>query len=99
MDMIKKKEHLTKSGFNKVLYLKSLLPRGLSPKLLEISHKENIVFKNKPVFEPSNMKLDHNWIAGFVQGDGTFGLNYTKQAIMKLDTITFIFVINNLNFL
>jgi hypothetical protein len=30
------------------------------------------------------MPLDPNWIAGFVQADGTFGLNYTKQVRMRL---------------
>ena len=29
-------------------------------------------------------KLDPNWIVGFTQGDGTFGLNYIKQSRMKL---------------
>jgi hypothetical protein len=60
MDIVEKKEHLTKSGFNKVLSLKSLFPKGLSPKLLEIYPKENIISVIKPVFEPSNIKLDHN---------------------------------------
>ena len=84
MDIIEKKEHLTKSGFNKVLSLKSLFPKGLSPKLLKIYPKENMISVIKPVFEPSDLKLDHNWITGFVQADGTFGLNYTKQPRMKL---------------
>lgn len=85
MDILENKEHLTKSGFNRVLSLKSLFPKGLSPKLLEVYSKENIIPITKPVFEPSSMKLDHNWIAGFVQADGTFGLNYTKQPRMKLE--------------
>ena len=60
MDILEKKEHLTKLGFNKVLSLKSLFPRGLSAKLLEVYYKENIPPITKPVFEPSNIKLDHN---------------------------------------
>jgi hypothetical protein len=36
------------------------------------------------VFESSNILLDHNWIAWFIQADGTFGLNYTKAPRMKL---------------
>lgn len=34
MDIIEKKEHLTKSGFMLILSIKSLYPKGLSPKLL-----------------------------------------------------------------
>lgn len=84
MDILEKKEHLTKLGFNKVLSIKSLFPKGLSAKLLEVYSKEDITPIIKPVFEPSIIKLDHNWIAGFVQADGTFGLNYTKSPRMKL---------------
>lgn len=84
MDIIEKKEHLTKLGFNNVLSIKSLFPKGLPAKLLEVYSKQNIIPIAKPVFEPSTIKLDHNWIAGFVQADGTFGLNYTKQPRMKL---------------
>ena len=68
--------------------IKSLFPKGVSPKILEAYPPENIIPIVKPVFEPSNMKLDHNWIAGFVQADGTFGLNYTKQTRMKLGYTT-----------
>lgn len=30
------------------------------------------------------MKLDLNWITGFTQADGTFGLNYTKEPRVNL---------------
>ena len=84
MDIIENKEHLTKQGFYKILSIKSLFPKGLSDKLLEVYSKENIIPTIKPVFEPSSIKLDPNWIVGFVQADGTFGLNYIKQPRMKL---------------
>lgn len=67
MDIIEKKEHLTKLGFNKVLSIKSLFPKGLSAKLLEVYSKEKILPIAKPIFEPSVQKLNPNWIAGFVQ--------------------------------
>jgi len=82
-DIIAEKAHLTKPGFYKVLSLKILFPKGLSSDLLEI-YSKNIVHIVKPVFEASNLKLNPNWIAGFVQADGTFGLNFTKQERMKL---------------
>ena len=84
MDIIEKKERITEFEFNKILSIKSLFLKGLSAKLLEINSRENIILIIKPAFEPNTMKLDHNWIAGFVQADGTFGLNYIKQPRMKL---------------
>lgn len=84
MDIILEKEHLTKSGFYKILAIKSLFPKGLSPDLLNIFIEEKIIPIIKPEFEPSKETLDKYWITGFTQADGTFGLNYTKQARMKL---------------
>ena len=60
MDIIERKEHLTKSGFNEVLSIKYCFPNGLSAKLLEVFYKESIILKTKPVFEPSTNKLDHS---------------------------------------
>lgn len=86
LDIIQNKEHLTKAGFYRILSIKSVFPKGLSDKILEVHPSENIIPIVKPVFTPSKMGLHPNWIAGFVQADGTFGLNYTKQARMKLGT-------------
>lgn len=67
-----------------ILSIKSLYPKGLPPKFLEVYPKEKIIPLIKPIFEPSNMKLDLNWITGFTQADGTFGLNYTKEPRVNL---------------
>jgi hypothetical protein len=82
LEIIKKKEHLTEEGFIKILTIKAVFPRGLSSSLFEFY--PNIVPINKPVFVPSEEKLDPNWIVGFTQADGTFGLNYIKQSRIKL---------------
>ena len=50
LEIIKKKEHLTKEGFIKILSKKAVFPRGLSSSLLEFY--PNIVPFNKPVFVP-----------------------------------------------
>jgi hypothetical protein len=39
MDIIEKKEHLTLPGFYKVLSIKSVFPKGLSPEILEVYSK------------------------------------------------------------
>lgn len=100
MDIIEKKRTFNKIRLIKVLSIKSVFPKGFSAKLLEVYSKESIIPITKPVFEPSTMKLDHNWIAGggFVQADGTFGLNYTKQPRMILGyTFSLSFVLLSMN--
>jgi hypothetical protein len=58
MDILEKKEHLSESGFYKILSIKSVFPKGLSAKLLELHPEKNFVPIIKPVFEPSNAVLD-----------------------------------------
>lgn len=87
MDIIEKREHLTDIGFKDILAIKSVFKRGLSLALCEAY--PDIIPRTKPVFVPSIIKLDHNWIAGFTQSDGTFGLNPTVSPRMRLgSTIT-----------
>jgi hypothetical protein len=83
MDMIEKEEHLTIKGFLKILAIKAVFinKKGLSDNILKAY--PNVVSINKPEFIPNTSPLNPYWIAGFVQADGTFGLNYIKQ-IMKL---------------
>lgn len=84
MDIFINKEHLTSEGFYKILSIKSVFPKGLSSNLTELFPKGEIIPIIKPSFEVSSAALDKNWIVGFAQADGTFGLNYTKQTRMKL---------------
>lgn len=62
-----------------------MFPKGLSSKVLE--SYINISPITKPIFKYSIEPLHPNWIAGFVQADGSFGLNYTKQIRMRLGYI------------
>jgi hypothetical protein len=59
MDIIEKKEHLILSGFYQILSIKSMFPKGLSPEVLEVYFNKFILII-KPVFESSNILLDHN---------------------------------------
>ena len=89
MDIINKKEHLTESGFYKILSIKSVFPKGLSPKLLELHPKEKYVSLIKPEFESSFFKtcfyktsftktskevLDKYWITGGFARTGGWNL-------------------------
>jgi Proton-conducting membrane transporter/NADH-Ubiquinone oxidoreductase (complex I), chain 5 N-terminus/LAGLIDADG endonuclease len=76
MDMIINKEHLTKEGLLRILSIKSVFPKGLTNKMKKMY--PNINLYNKPVFKSNMNTLNPYWIAGFVQADGSFGLNYIK---------------------
>lgn len=82
MDIIENKEHLTKKGFLKILSIKNVFPKGLSNKIRKLY--PNVKLYDKPKFEFITNPLNPYWIAGFVQADGTFGLNITKQSKMTL---------------
>jgi len=45
--------------FYKILSIKSVFPKGLSTRILEV-YSKNFILIVKPVFEPSNTLLDHN---------------------------------------
>lgn len=80
------KEHLTKQGFINVLSIKAVFP---IPPGAGLNEDISAAFPNvkpitKPQFKPNTGKLDPNWIAGFTQADGTFGLNPVKRANKKL---------------
>lgn len=80
--MIENKEHLTKQGFLKILFIKNVFPKGLSNKIRELY--PNVELYDKPIFKLNTNLINPYWIAGFVQADGTFGLNITKQNRMIL---------------
>lgn len=76
LDLIENKKDLTMKSFLKILSIKSVFPKGLSDKIRNFySHIDHFP---KPEFELDSKPLDPYWISGFVLGDGTFGLNYTR---------------------
>jgi len=82
MDLLEKKTHHTLDGFINVLAIKAVFPKGLSKDVL--INYPNIVPIQKPEFLSNTSPLNPNWISGFVQADGTFGLNYIKSSRSKL---------------
>lgn len=83
LDLIQKKVHFTHEGFLRILSIKAVFPKGLSGKLTELY--PDVIPIKKPEFVPSTNPWNPHWVAGFVQADGSFGLNVTKQPRMKLD--------------
>ncbi|KAG0632701.1 homing endonuclease [Tuber brumale] len=82
IDLLLKKVHYKYEGFLKILAIKAVFPKGLSDNVLK-AHP-NVIPINKPEFLPKTNLLNPHWVAGFVQADGTFGLNFIKQVKMKL---------------
>lgn len=75
VELIIHKHHLKEEGLRKILELKASLNKGLSPELEK-------AFPNiKPVHRPLvqlPVNLDTNWLIGFIDGEGSFGVNITK---------------------
>lgn len=64
-----KKTHFTYEGFIKILAIKAVFPKGSVEVVLK-AHP-NVIPIKKPEFIPNLSPL--NWVAGFVQADGSFG--------------------------
>ena len=66
IDIINKKEHLTKKGLDKILCLRQLKINNLSERM----DNSNKLITNAP---------DLNWLVGFIDGDGCFFVNLQKN--------------------
>jgi hypothetical protein len=74
LDIIKRKEHLTSEGINKLLSIKASMNTGLSERAASFSTLVIPVERSK-----INQEIkDPNWIVGFVDGDGSFSVNIIK---------------------
>jgi hypothetical protein len=58
MDLMLKKEHLTKQGFIKILSIKAVFPKGLNENITSAFH--NVKPITKPEFKPDTEKLNPN---------------------------------------
>jgi len=74
-ELISRKEHLTKEGFNKLLAIKSVVNKGLSPDLKAVF--PNVIPVQRPLVV-SRVIQDPHWLAGFVSGEGCFFVNIYK---------------------
>jgi len=65
----------------KIISLKSAFSKGLSANIK--AAYPDVASIIKPEFLPSSEKLNGHWIAGFVQGDGSFNFNFCKSSRMS----------------
>jgi hypothetical protein len=82
IDLILAKEHLTLTGFNKLIALKAHSPKGLSEMLTLNFPNYNPI--NCPEYNPDLTKMNIHWIAGFMNADGSFGVSLYKSKTSKL---------------
>jgi hypothetical protein len=74
-ELISRKEHLTKEGLNKLIAIKSVVNKGLSPDLKAVF--PNVIPVQRPL-AVSQVIQDPHWLAGFVSGEGCFFVNIYK---------------------
>jgi LAGLIDADG endonuclease len=74
--MLESGGHRPRVGFVSILNIKAVFKKGLSADLQE-AYSE-VVPIELPNFPPSSDPLHPEWVAGFISGDGSFGLNYSR---------------------
>jgi hypothetical protein len=72
------KEHLTMEGLYKIVALKEHSPNGISKKLQEDFPLWRNYRQPAPLYNPDLSVMNLNWLAGFIQADGSFGCSIRK---------------------
>jgi hypothetical protein len=78
LDIMSKRGHLTRSGLLKIVSIKSLFKKGLNSNLF--NSFPGIEVLQAPSYSPSLHLLNPTWLTGFINADGTFGLNISKNS-------------------
>ena len=76
VNLIINKNHLTVEGLNQIINIKASMNTGLSE--IVKSNFSNIVPVNRPLINTNDIPNPH-WIAGFVNGEGTFDIKIYKS--------------------
>ncbi len=79
------KDHLTESGFLRIISLKTALNWGMSAKLKE--EFPNVTILSRPKLNYSSDFLDNNWIAGFCAAEGSFNISVNNRVDRKLPQV------------
>jgi cytochrome c oxidase subunit 3 len=76
LDIITSNKHLTMEGLTEIVRLKQHSPKGISKSLA--SHFTDIESILCPKYSPNFSKITVDWLAGFINADGHFGLRFRK---------------------
>jgi len=89
VSIIERKEHLTQEGLEKIVGIKAAINRGLSDKL-KVAFPD-IIPVAKPLVELA--PINAYWLAGFVSGEGSFGVQIYKAKTKLGEAVKVIFTI------
>ena len=94
--MMKRQEHLTVEGLQKIVNIRATLNKGLTPALKEAF--PNSVAVPRPIQaenERCTSSLHPQWVAGFTSGDGCFKVSIRESKGCKVgNRVIIIFVLN-----
>jgi hypothetical protein len=69
---MKNNDHLTLKGYREILSHKAALKKGLNAVIFKVKEFSDIIPFDTSNIIKNNLKLDPNFIAGFVAADGSF---------------------------
>ena len=81
VELMQKKEHLTESGLNAIISLKSVLNLGKTEKLILNFPYTKVIVRPEYVV---NDTLDPNWVSGFSEGDSSFYVSISDKGIVRV---------------
>jgi hypothetical protein len=82
VDIMNRKEHLTKEGLNKIVAMKATMNLGLPTELKEAF--PHTITVPRPLVQRVQEIPDLNWLSGFVSGEGCFYVKISKLSASKL---------------
>jgi len=82
MQLMEADAHLTLEGLKKIVSIKAASKNGLNSILL--GFPSDTVAIERPDYNPVLSNMNYNWLAKFLNSDGSFGLNLLKNKNFKL---------------
>jgi hypothetical protein len=77
MQLMEANAHLTLEGLKKIVSIKTAFKNGLNSMLL-VSFPGTVAVK-QPDYNSVLCNMNYDWLVGFLNSDGSFGLNLLKQ--------------------
>jgi hypothetical protein len=84
LNILTSKKHLTMEGLTEIVSLKQHSPKGLSKSLASQFTDIKSIFC--PNYSPNFSNLTVDWLAGFINADGNFGLRFRKLVSKTSET-------------